>query len=499
MKKIELQKTLALIFIIVAVELWSFIVFSFSTLTLPVFIFFGLIFLGLSWYRPQYGLLIILAELIIGSMGHLFFLDLGSLTLSIRTLFWLLLLLIFIVKLLGQVIRNRQKSVYLQNILSFKALKYFLLLAVFILISLLNAYFKGQSLGQIFSDFNAWLFFLLIFPVVAVFDFKDKAFCASAKIVLTAAVLWLSLKTLLFLFVFTHDLSFAPEIYSWLRRTLVGEMTPTLSGFPRVFLQSQIFSAMAYLIFFWLGQVNFKIKEIFKRQNIYFLILAALFLSAVIISFSRSFWLAFLLSAGVSGILLWCAAGFKKALNAVLWLMISGALSFLLIYLVVAFPYFNFKGASLNAGLVDRVSAGSGEAALASRWSLLPVLWSEIKREPFLGQGFGATVTYFSRDPRVLENNPTGEYTTAAFEWGYLDIWLKLGLFGLLAYFFLLWQIAVASLRRGFKEHNHLFLGIFAALLFLAVVNAFTPYLNHPLGIGFLLLASCLIWKNKVY
>ena len=55
-----------------------------------------------------------------------------------------------------------------------------------------------------------------------------------------------------------------------------------------------------------------------------------------------------------------------------------------------------------------------------------------------MGRGFGATVTYQTRDPRILADNGSGEYTTYAFEWGWLDIWLKLGIFGLAAYFLLI-------------------------------------------------------------
>jgi O-antigen ligase len=170
-----------------------------------------------------------------------------------------------------------------------------------------------------------------------------------------------------------------------------------------------------------------------------------------------------------------------------------------MIYAVVAFPYFNFKGGNLDEGLFERVSGGSEEAALASRWSLLPELWSEIKKYPFSGQGFGTSVTYISSDPRVLQNNPSGEYTTSAFEWGYLDIWLKIGFGGLLTYLFLLIKVIFDAFKKGFLKRQGLYFGLSIAILFLVITNAFTPYLNHPLGIGLFLFASCLIYKNEVY
>jgi len=141
----------------------------------------------------------------------------------------------------------------------------------------------------------------------------------------------------------------------------------------------------------------------------------------------------------------------------------------------------------------------NNDAAVASRWSLLPVLMKTISREPLLGQGFGSTITYFSQDPRVLQNNPGGEYTTYAFEWGYLSMWLKIGFIGLLVYLLFLLKLIKDSLRLALKTNNYLFFALPAGVLFLVFTNIFTPYLNHPLGIGFIIISSCLIWLNRVY
>jgi O-antigen ligase len=169
-----------------------------------------------------------------------------------------------------------------------------------------------------------------------------------------------------------------------------------------------------------------------------------------------------------------------------------------MIYLVVAFPYWQTQSADFSSSFLARADSGN-DAAVASRWSLLPVLLKEIVREPFFGQGFGSTVTYHSQDPRVLQSNPGGSYTTYAFEWGYLSLWLKLGLLGLGAYLLFLWQLTADSWKIGCRTKNYIFLALPAGIIFLAVTNAFTPYLNHPLGIGFLVLSSCLIWPDKVY
>ena len=99
----------------------------------------------------------------------------------------------------------------------------------------------------------------------------------------------------------------------------------------------------------------------------------------------------------------------------------------------------------------------------------------------------------------MLKNNPTGEFTTFAFEWGYLDLWYKMGILGPLAYLGLIGSILL-TLWRAIKNQSEMILsginirglslGLFAALIALTVVHFFTPYLNHPLGIGFIILSS---------
>jgi len=499
MKKEIIQKISAYLAIIVAIEIWSYIAFSYPTWAPVIFITLSLSFAAITIYRLEYGLLVIIIELIVGSMGRMFHFDTQSYSLSIRTSFFFIMMVVFFFRFLVQFIRDKKESAYLKNIIGFQPFKYFALLGFFIFLGLVNALLKGQGLAAIFSDINGWLFFLLLLPVIAVIDLKQEKTKELLKLAFVSAVIWLGIKTLLLLSVFTHNLYFAPEIYLWLRKTLVGEMTPTLSGWPRIFIQSQIFSAAAYFLFFWLSRSANVAGKFLSAKNISYLLISSLSLSAVIISFSRSFWLAFAISVLFSLVILWCLDGFKKMIRGGLWMLVSLVTAFLMIYAVVAFPYFNFKGGNLDEGLIDRVSGGSGEAAIASRWSLLPELFKEIKKNPLSGQGFGAALTYYSSDPRVLENNPSGEYTTSAFEWGYLDIWLKIGIGGLISYLFLLAVVIVSGIKKGFSSRNVFYFGLSAAIVFLAVTNAFTPYLNHPLGIGLLLVSSCLIYRNEVY
>jgi len=498
MFKINGKKLLIVLAIFLTVEILSAVGLSFPAVNQIIFGLLVLASLILTFYSLEYGLLVILAELFIGSLGHLFYLNIGGGQLTIRIALWLVLMFVFAWRFLTQIIKQKVRSAYWLSLKSFPGKKFFGVLFLFILIGLINGLIRGQAPALIFADFNAWLYFLLLLPLIVVYGDLNEDKAARLQTVFLAAVIWLGLKTLFLLFIFTHNSSWAPDIYYWLRKTLVGEMTPTTGGWPRIFIQGQIFSAIAFFLVFWSGLARFKFKEFFCRKNLWPLFAAALFLSSVLISFSRSFWVGLLVALFFSLILVWRLYSFKKAITAAGWLAGVAVLGFLLIYLTVDFPYWRTNSGNLSSVFLERVKSDN-EPALASRWSLLPILMKEIKKEPFFGQGYGATVTYFSRDPRILQNSPTGEYKTYAFEWGYLDIWLKLGIFGLLAYLFLLFKLLATGLKAGFKHNNYIYFGLSAGLVFIAVTHTFTPYLNHPLGIGFLVVSSCLIWSDRVY
>lgn len=482
-----------------AIAFFALEIFSFAaTYNLPAFILLVIATAVLTAYRSEYGLLVLLSELFIGSMGHFFYLELQEARLPLRIGMFAALMSVFSIQFIWQIFKKRGQSVYWQSLSSFKGWRPYFLLAGVIFIAFLNAWWQGNNPGIIFSDLNGWLYLSIIIPVVAVYGQPAAGALERLKTIFLASVLWLSVKTLFILFIFAHDASVAPALYYWLRRILGGEVTVAVAGWPRVFIQGQVFVVIAYLLVFWLRPTLENLKGLFTKKQLPALLLASLLFSTVLISLSRSFWVGLASALFLSGAVLLWREKWKGFYLGVAWLAVSFVFSLTIIYGLMAIPYNRMPNANLGQSLIDRVTDGN-EPAAASRWALLPVLWQEISDAPILGRGYGATVTYFSRDPRVLAINPSGEYTTYAFEWGYLDIWLKLGFIGLAAYLWLLASLIWSAAKKSSRSSDKLYLGLGVGLFFLAVTNFFTPYLNHPLGLGYLALSSCLIWANKVY
>lgn len=172
-----------------------------------------------------------------------------------------------------------------------------------------------------------------------------------------------------------------------------------------------------------------------------------------------------------------------KKWKVILQIISAGIVSLVLIFGAIAFPIPKVDYANLKDVFGSRVS--TGDPASASRWNLLKAVEVKIKEAPILGSGFGASITYDSKDPRILKDHPDGKYTTYAFEWGWFEHWIKFGLFGFLFMIFLVFRIGLRAWRSN--NDDWLRYSMVATLVGLSVVHIFTPYLNHPLGFGILL------------
>jgi len=482
---------------ILFIELLSFLGYLFLPVNYVLFFLIILATLILSLVKLEYGIYIILTELFIGSKGYLFFFEYEGITISLRIALFLIVMAVWLLNF----IKNK-KTAFFQS----KFRWYYLALFLAILWGVINGFFRNEF-NNMFFDFNAWMYLALIFPTYDVFKEKEKF--SNLWQVFTASTLALGLKTLFFLYIFSHDIwELMYPLYKWIRDTGVGEITLISGNFHRIFIQSQIFILIAFFLFIVLLIYQFKKAkmgnqelEIRNHDFLIYSIFVVLSSAVIIISFSRSFWVG-IIGAGLVFLVLWIVI-FKDKLKFVIkpigYFLILGILSVGLIYSVANFPYPKITDGFSASKLEDRAT-NLDESAVSSRWQLLPELWKEIKKYPIFGEGYGATVTYKSFDPRIMETTADSLYTTYAFEWGYLDIWLKLGLAGLIIYLILIYKI----LENGWKliknnkneKQGYLYWGAWLGLIAILITSFFSPYLNHPLGIGYLMLCSVIFDKD---
>lgn len=477
-----------ILFTLFSIEIISFAAFNFEIINTVAFFIITILTILISLKNLQYGVFIVFTELIIGSKGYLFSFDIGDFTLSIRLALFLGVFLAYIICIL------REKKIYF---LEWSLSKPIIAIICVIFFGGVVGYLRGNELINIFLDGNGYLYIGLIGPFVqTIRTRKDFKRVISILLVGSIAVI---LKTVLLLFLFSQLelLPYTlPGIYRWIRESGVGEITQLDSGFSRIFFQSHIY--MLILFFFiggWFSLSSLKERKILTERSIIFpySVFAACLL-VIFLSYSRSFWVGTVVTATM--LLTWLVmkerVGLRRIIALTALLIVTFALDYAVAFGIVNIPLPGNLGIGAGSLLTERTKNITEEPAAASRWSLLEPLYTASKAHLLIGSGLGTTVTYHSEDPRVLESNPNGLYTTYAFEWGYLDLLLKFGLVGVgvfLWFIIVLFRNGLQMMKKSVEEHREA-LGILSSIVSLLAVHMFTPYLNHPLGIGWLLFAA---------
>ncbi len=356
---------------------------------------------------------------------------------------------------------------------------------------LVYAFLRGMILDNayVLADANAWGAWLLLLPALDLATHRKEELKRIVPSALLAAFSWLCLKTLVLFYVFTHltNPAWLEAIYLWVRRSGVGEMTRALEGTNawRVFFQSHIFLLPIIIGGVWYAAFQ-------SRLSRWFWVLWIGGWATLIVSLSRSLFLGAVAGILASGIVLFLiprsilqgwVTSFEGMTGKYRTLFRCALVLFASLALVAGLFYAppRSSGSLMNL-LVARTN--TGDAASMSRWKLLPILFKGVMRHPVLGSGFGATVTYPSSDPRVVAATG-GMYTTYAFEWGWVDHWFKFGIVGIP----LLLALVVRLIRRTWEAPLPMWMrgAMMGSLVALLVTHMFTPYLNHPLGIVWLI------------
>lgn len=436
-----------------------------------------LLFIYLCIKDLKWGMLVIFMELILGVYGYLYTFDVYGFILPLRYVFFIIWLAIWLVKIV-----NDEREKFFSAWRRQRSFVFGILFLIFsgIFLGILN----NNSYANIFFDSNAWFYWIYLLPF-SMYTLPRKQIWP----LFVSAVSWIAFKTVVYEYIFAHKFdSLQWWLYHWQRDFRLLEITPITGSLSRVFSQSQIFLIIIFiLVVFYL---------FYKRKNINYswIVFGSVYLAAIFISYSRSFWL------GISaGLVIWIFMHFIKKYYLVYpfdWRrhlaqpLIVFCLGIGLVFAVLNFPYPERIKTSINSVFSARFSGGLEEPAANARINMLKPLFDGIKTHWFLGSGFGTTITYNSTDPRILSATPgqSGLFTTYAFEWGYFDIWLKVGVLGLVIYLTVLLKFLYSLLRDAFMKKSWFLIGLGISFVALFILNTTTPYLNHPLGIGYVLL-----------
>lgn len=435
--------------------------------------------LVLSYRSLPLGLMVAFLEVFVGGHGHLMDVDVLGFSLSIRMVLFAAVMLAYGALL---VTRKVRPSFVLSRDLPWLLL--FLAIALGGVVGLLT-----NAKGPAFDDFNSYLSVLYFFPVISVSWSSENR--RLLLLTLSTAAVWVSLSTLVTLFAFTHlPGDILRELYVFLRDARLAEITiltapdlltaffPTGAWYFRIFEQSQ-FVVLAFELLFAAGTLMYAGREKLPWQ-VY--AVHALMLGTLFASMSRSFYLAMFVSAIVLLIgTLYAKVPLKMIAIRSILIGFTKVFAILCLWLLVIFPI-PFRPDFTETPFYKGGDGADRDVAVSSRWNLLPPMMAEIFASPIIGSGFGEEVTFVTNDPRIRAINPSGEYTTYRFEWGYQDLWLKMGILGLLGFIAYAASIAYAVKNNFSWISFGLATGVFA----LFVTHVFSPYLNHPIGLTFM-------------
>ena len=479
------------------VELTSLAGYFFPILNAVGFFVIVAAALVLSMQRLEYGLYFALADLILGGRnGALFSFQAGGFFLSLRMALFIVVMAVWGAKVVSARLHNApQPPLNLRG----GVLKWWTVLGLAVAWGMVVGLVRGNGFGNVFLDANGYFYAALVLPVMWCMrriDHESETNAArmasGVRGVFFAATTLLALKTLFAVYLFTHAgnnfiASNLVAFYRWVRDTAVGEITWLDGNFARVFFQSHVYNVVAFFVVL-ASLITPPTSPYLKGRKLILWTLLVLNASVIIVSLSRSFWIGTIAGLGVIGVavVVMGPIGRIERISRIIKILgVTLLAAIALIFFVSRFPFPHPSPADLGDAARSRLEAGD---AGKSRFNLLPPLMRAIVMHPIIGSGFGKTVTYISNDPRIREVNRTGQYTTYAFEWGWLDLWLKMGVLGLIGLIGLISQIGLTLYRKA--RSNSTSLAGFALLAALASINVFTPYLNHPLGLGILMLLT---------
>ncbi len=474
----KIQTFFMLALALVGVELLSY--FSWRYPVLGVFswvVITGLIF-WTALVRPDIALGAVMAELVLGGKGYLLTLPIGNADISIRMGIFLAVLTAWALTAL----RNRSFWGTQQSF------RWFWLGIIGIAVwATLVGMLRGHAPGDIFDDANAFLF-LGLAPAFGLLRTRDQLLHIFYW--MGASVVVLALETGMTQGLYAHLPSTSLTLlYKWIRETGVGEVTYIIGHLYRVFFQSHIYGLFGFFVGVGLALAQPKRRWLWTA-------VAASGAFVVVVSLSRSFWLGGLAAAGIGLFALIARRSFRIYLGRATFF---SALALLTAYVgfiwSINFPGLWGGGGGGGAGaLIQSRSDVQTESAASSRRELLPVITHAFFDHPFTGSGFGTALTFKSKDPRVNATKQPGGtlYTTTAFELGYHGFALQFGLPLVILFLLFVGYILKrgGTLLRFESSDQPLVAGIWLALFALCVLHLTTPYLNHPLGFGFLFVGA---------
>lgn len=390
---------------------------------------------------------IIVIELVLGGSGHL--ITIGSF-LTIRYILFALAILYYGMKVVSTNFKINSNIFYVHVFLFFSICA----------VAIINGILKGYLLGNIITSSQGYLYLLMIFPYTLFM--QDIEMSKKIIRVFNHSVVLLAILSITIFFVFWIDPSTFDLISGLLTRFDYGYLSMR-SELPAIFLKTSPYIAIT-LIYEIFGYINFK-----EQRKLIKLIRIAILALGCMSTMSMAIWTSVVVGIGF---ILLMTPGRKKALTVI-------ALAIFGIILVTIFSGY------IIPVIHNRISTDDSSYIIkANQLQTLLGIW---KNNSFLGNGFGIEVLFKTEmGTRIMSN----------FELFWIQLLVNVGLLGFVIYMVIIFKSIFGGLRLSKmknKEDSVHIKAMVVGLIVLCVISTANPFLNNPIGLGYLVLVMCTI------
>lgn len=423
-------------------------------------------FASVYYKNQEWAWYILLGELLLGGAGHFF----EFFGLSVRTLIFITFIFLWIV----QTATNEA-----EELLHFpRKIKVILsLLGFFVLTSVVIGLKNLHGLKSVIQNFIPYSYFILVLPAYHLF--QKKTIQEYLVRLLFTYIICTSIFSTFTFYLFSSGISYQQSpYYKWFRDVVMGKITDMGSGFFRIVTPEHLLLVPIILL---LASLLMR-KE--KHHILWWLVLVFANLTFVL-EFSRIYFLAL-----VFGLIV---LKYKHSLFQ--WLRVSffTIISSLILFICISL----FASAGYNSGLnllglrIGSIASPITETSGLTRMTLLSPILEMIKENPFFGSGLGSKITFI--DP--IKNT---KIITSQFDWGFFELWAELGIFGLLSMLALIDYVLHTLIKkiRSVSDYQEFYVGLFAGVVAMLIMNITAPVLFHTLGVVYLVFTLTITVKN---
>ena len=355
--------------------------------------------------------------------------------------------------------------------------------------------FQRHGLNLVIGDITGYITLFLVFLFNITVNTKDDVKRICRSIVLATSIQAIAIVVIHYVSGF--NIQYTNNINLSLQKLYIGSLATIYPDSIRIFFKSSIFLQIGFIL---------ALVVIYKEKNkrkLYLEYVGLILISyATILTFTRGFWLGLIIGFIILIVCNKPRYFTKTILILVLGLAIMFGLSFatyrstnLMVSIasragIVKTGSSGPEISSLNKDTSGTADSSEGQDVSASYRDKMNVYLSEyIRKSPLIGNGLGTVISELKQTISRNENM-------------YLDIWLEMGVIGLVLYlsiFISIFKNWIDIRKKNISDPDIIYLdALVATLAGVMITTAINPFLNNPIGITFLLcvIASINVFKN---